>query len=285
MLGRIQHFRAAFLLVLSSALSFWVISFWLPLGDYLKAVNSPKYADYRVFILFMVGVYLTFALINLIVAGLYTSKISVNVKLLLAVIPASVLFLTPFILTLPISQRFQNQNYFGVFQALYRLFRFTKPSTFATAIIISVAILLLNFLAAAMVKRAGSAEQVPSKLKTRYLGYTGGLVAVVAIFVALTLASTNIRNLDRQSCYDYRDREVPILDTELVSFFNDVTLYGQQAGSKELSTAMKQFAELSRQYDAALQSDADDSIVSQYQLAVAATKQQVTDICSEFGTD
>ena len=64
-----------------------------------------------------------------------------------------------------------------------------------------------------------------------------------------------------------------------------MTLYGQQAGSKELSTAMKQFAELSRQYDAALQSDADESIVSQYQLAVAASKQQVTDICSEFGTD
>ncbi|NBR55045.1 MAG: hypothetical protein EBT82_03610 [Micrococcales bacterium] len=92
MLGRLQHFRGAYLLMISSALSFWVISFWWPLGDYLKALNSTKYADYKTYILVMVGVYLCFALINLIVAGLYATRISANLKLLLAVIPASILF-------------------------------------------------------------------------------------------------------------------------------------------------------------------------------------------------
>ncbi|NBY43371.1 MAG: hypothetical protein EBQ61_01055 [Micrococcales bacterium] len=285
MLGRLQHFRGAYLLMISSALSFWVISFWWPLGDYLKALNSTKYADYKTYILVMVGVYLCFALINLIVAGLYATRISANLKLLLAVIPASILFLTPFILTIPISQRFPNQNYFAVFQALYRLFRFTKPTTFAAAIIISVVILALNFLAAVMVKRAGSVDKVPAKLRTRYLGYTAGVTFGLAIFMVLTLISSNMRNLDRQSCYDYRDLEVPVLDSELVSFFNDVTLYGQQAGTKDLSTAMQQFAAYSRQYDAALQSDVDSAVLTQYQQQVAISKQIITDICSEFGTD
>ncbi|NBR55044.1 MAG: hypothetical protein EBT82_03605 [Micrococcales bacterium] len=136
-----------------------------------------------------------------------------------------------------------------------------------------------------MVKRAGSVDKVPAKLRTRYLGYTAGVTFGLAIFMVLTLISSNMRNLDRQSCYDYRDLEVPVLDSELVSFFNDVTLYGQQAGTKELSTAMEQFAAYSRQYDAALQSDVDSAVLTQYQQQVAISKQIITDICSEFGTD
>jgi len=285
MSGRLQHFRAAFLLVLSSALTFWVIGFWLPLGDYLKAINTPKYGDYRTFILVMVGVYLSFALLNLIVAGLYATKISAKVKLFLAVIPASVLFLTPFILTIPIAQRFPNQNYFQVFQGLYRLFRFTKTDTFATAIIIAVLVLVFNFLAAAMVKRAGEVGAMPSKLKTRYISYTAAVVALVGIFAATTVYTANLRNQDRKSCYDYLALELPTLDSELTSFFNDVTLYGQQAGTKELSKAMIQFADISRQYDALLSSDVDGQILDQYSKEVAAAKLRVTEICSEFATN
>lgn len=233
----------------------------------------------------MVGVYLTFTLINLIVAALYASSISANVKLFLSVIPASILFLTPFVLTIPILQRFPKQNYFVVYQALYRLFRFTKPSTFALAIIISVLILALNFWAASIAKRTVIAERVPEKLRVRYLSYTAALVAIVAIFMTVTLYSTKVRNQDRQSCKDYLNREVPILDTELNSFFNDLTLYGQQAGTKELSNALQQFSSISRQYDAALKSDIDDNTLKQYEEAVAAAKAQVTDICSEFATD
>ena len=41
----------------------------------------------------------------------------------------------------------------------------------------------------------------------------------------------------------------------------------------------------SRQYYALINSEASDAVLSQFEVAVASSKQKVIDICSEFGTD
>jgi hypothetical protein len=283
---RLQHFRAGLLLVLSSALSFWVISYWLPLNDYLAAVGSDKYADYRATIQIFVAVYLIFFVLNLVAAGLAFTKAPRSLKFYLALIPAAVTFITPFLLAIPITSKFPNRNYFEVFQAMYRLFRFTKLDTFIAALAISLLCVGINLLAALMIRRAnGELEKVSKKFQSRYLIYSAVTALVLVLSGGINYYNSFVRSVDRESCKDYLALELPMVDEDVTSFLNNIQLYGEQAGTAPLRIALTNFAISSRQYYALLNSDTTDAVLSQMELAVASSKQKVIEICSEFGTD
>ena len=283
-MGRLLHLRAAFLLVLSSALLFWVVSFWLPLGQYLGAITDKDYDPYRLLIQIMVASYLVFILLNLVLAGLFLTKLSSKVKFWMALLPAAYVFLLPFILTIPVALKFPKQNYFVVYQALYRIFRFTRPDTFTLAILASVAVLGLNVLAAYLAKRGSSEGKISPKDRNNYLIFAACFTAVLSIFLGIVLVNSNMRNLDRQSCNEYLKLELPTTDQGIEPFLNNIMLYGQQAGTSELKNTMQGFATISRQYNALLTSGGDATTLAQYQTAVAEGKLQLTTICSEFAT-
>lgn len=282
--GRLFNFRAIYLLVLSSTLLFWVASFWLPLDRYLTAITDKDYEPYRGYIQLMVASYLVVIVLNLVISGLLVTKISQRVKFWLALIPGVYIFLLPFIMSIPVAMKFPKQSYFDVFQALYRLFRFTKPDTFALALTAMAVAAALNVFAAILVKRGDTEGKLNNELRNRYLSYTGAFAVVLSIFLGITLVNANMRSLDRASCSEYINRELPIVDEEITPFLNDITLYGQQAGTSELRSSMLEFATLSRQYNSMLTSGVDDATSAQYQVAVAAAKTKVTDICKEFAT-
>lgn len=285
MQNRLRHFRAGLLLILSSALVFWIISYWFPLPDYLSAVSNKNYEDYQLTIQLFVATYLIFFLLNLIVAGLYFTKISSTIKFWMAAIPAGLVLLTPFLLAIPIATKFPQRNYFEIFMAMYRLFRFTKVELFVSVLIVTALVVSLNLLAAFVVRGAGELESVAVKYRNRYLVYAALASLVLVGSVGVNLYSSNVRALDRNSCYDYKNRELPEVDQQVPTFLNDVQLYGQQAGSKNLQAAFINFAMLSRQYYDLLNTDASESTIAQYQVGVAQSKQLVADICSEFATE
>lgn len=283
-MGRLLHFRAAFLLILSSALLFWVVSFWLPLGQYLSAITDKEYEPYRALIQIMVASYLSFVVLNLVVAGLFFTKLNSKVKFWMALVPAVYVFLLPFIITIPVAIKFPKENYFVVYQAVYRVFRFTRPDTLTLAILASLVVLGLNVLAAILAKRGSSEGTVSPKVRSNYFAFGAGFAVVLSIFLGITLVNANMRSLDRFSCEGYLKLEVPILDDEIEPFLNDVNLYGQQAGTSELRTAMQAFAQISRQYNALLVNGGDEGTIAQFEVGVSSAKQRLTEICTEFST-
>lgn len=283
-MGRLLHFRAAFLLVLSATALFWVVSFWFPLGQYLNAITEKDYDPYRGLIQIMVTSYLTFIVLNLVLAGLFFTKLAARVKFWLALIPAIYVFVLPFIITIPVAIKFPKENYFVVYQALYRVFRFTRPDTLTLAIVASVIALGLNVLAAILAKRGSSEDKVSSRDQKNYLRFGLGFVAVLSIFLGITLVNANMRSLDRQSCNGYIALEIPSEDKQIEPFLNDVNLYGQQAGTSELRTAMQDFAAISRQYNSLLMNGGDTTTLNQYEVGVSEAKLKVATLCSEFAT-
>lgn len=282
---RLTHLRASFLLIASTALVLWIVAFWFPLGDYLAFLSSDNVSDYEVILKSVVAVFISFCLVNLLVAGLFATRLPTSIKFWSAVIPAGILFLTPFIAAIPIAVKFPDRNYFEVFQAMFRLFRFTKPDTFALALAFISLATALNLLAAFRVRKAGDAEKLSTKLRLRYLGYTAAVVLVAAVFTAVNLVNTNYRAYDRLSCQQYSLRALPELDEEVAAFLSDVMLYGQSAGTTKMQNAFVTFSMISRQYYAALGSDADSQTLAQLEFNVAEAKQAVTDLCSEFGPE
>lgn len=285
MVSRLKHFRASFLLVFSTAALYWVISFWLPLPTYLAAMAGDKYADYHSLIQLIVGLYLGGALVNLILAGVLATRISSRLKFWLALSPAIIIFLVPLLAVIPVAMKFPERNYFEVFQAMFRLFRFTKPDTFAQALLFTLAAVGLNIWAALMIRNSDDNGKLSSSLRNRYLIYTSSVVVIIGVFVAFTTVGSMQRSMDRQSCYDYKALELPILDKDYPIFFNNITLAGEQAGTAQMSNAFKNFADISRQYYAMLDSSADQATLDQYQVMVATAKTVVEDRCSEFSTD
>lgn len=285
MQNRLKHFRAGLLLVLSSALSFSIISYWFPLNTYLSAIASDKYDDYRVTIQLFVASFLIFFLLNLVTAVLCFTRIPSSYKFYLALIPAVVIVILPFLLAIPIAIKFPDRNYFEILQAMYRLFRFTKIGLFVLAIVITVVCAAINVLAALIVLRAGAIDKVDRKLQTRYMIYGGITLVLLAGSMGINYYNSFIRSVDRASCYDYRDLQLPFTDEEIPIFLNEIQVFGDQAGSATLKNAFYTFATTSRQYYTVLNSEADAAMVSQFEIAVATAKQTVTDLCSEFATD
>ena len=285
MQNRLKHFRAGLVLVLSSALSLWVISYWLPLNEYLSAIADPKYKDYLLTIRAFVASYLIFFLMTLVTAGLAFTKISKTIKFYLALVPGALILLLPFLLAIPIAIKYPERNYFEVFQAMYRLFRFTKVDIFITALVITLLCFGLNLLAALIFRRTGEVDKVNKKFQTRYIIYAGVSVLVLVASGGINYYNSYIRNIDRASCHDYLALPLPELDEDVATFLNNIQVYGEQAGSAKLKSALITFAMTSRQYYAVINSEADDSTLSQFEVAVATAKQNVVDLCSEFGTD
>ena len=227
------------------------------------------FRSYRALIQVMVASYLVFIVLNLVLAGLFFTKLSSKIKFWMALIPAICVFVLPFLITIPIAIKFPKENYFAVYQALYRVFRLTRPDTFVLAIVASLLALGFNILAAMLAKRGSVEEKVSPKVRSNYLVFGASFVAVLSIVLGIFLVNSNMRSLDRQSCMGYIALEVPIIDSEIDSFLNDVNLYGQQAGTSELRTAMQAFASISRQYNSLLNRGADAASLSQYEIGRA----------------
>ena len=165
---RLKHFRAGLLLALSSAVLFWPISYWFPLPEYLGVLGSEDYADYALALRSIVIIYLVFLLLNLVTAGLAATKLSHALKFWLALGPAAIILVVPFLLIIPTALSFPDRNYFEIFQAMYRLLRFSSPQLLALALICTLISVALNIRAALMFRAAPDPGAINPKLRTRY---------------------------------------------------------------------------------------------------------------------
>jgi len=281
-LNRIRQFRAAFLLVLASALVFWPISYWLPLGEYLGVLNTAEYADYQLPLKSIVVIYLIFFILNLVTAGVTATRMNYRVKFWLAIIPAGILLVVPFLMTIPVAMKFSNRNYFEVLGALYRLFRYTQPALLAMAFICTFLAVGLNVLAALVIGKSAEVDKVQGKIRTRYFIYGGASVLIFALVVTLGSINAAKRSLDRSACNVYAALPLPKLDSEVSNFLSELLVIGQSAGNDSVKQSFANFSLISRQYNALLDTEVDDATLNQYALQTAAAKDKVTELCSEF---
>lgn len=282
MLNRIRQFRAALLLGLASAIIFWPISYWLPLGEYLGVLNTTEYAEYGIELKSFVALYLIFFILNLVTAGLTATRFNYRVKFWLALIPAGLLAVVPFLLSIPIAVKYSDRNYFEVLGAFYRLFRFTKPELLVVVFLCTFLAVALNVTAALIIRSAADVDKVTDKVRNRYFIYAGAVLAILAIGVSLGSINAAKRSLDRTQCNNYAAIELPETDDDVLIFLSQIMVFGESSGTESVKNAFINFSTVSRQYYSLLNTEIDEATLNQYQVQTAAAKDKVAQVCSEY---
>lgn len=283
MSDRIRHFRAGLLLTFSATLLIWPISYWFPLGDFLTAINIEDYADYKLALEGIIGIYLAFFVLNLVTACLSATKINYKVKFWLSVIPALFFLATPVLFVLPIAANYPNQTFLEVLQAIYSLLRFNSTQLVWLVIFLSVLSVAINVMAALIFKTATNPERLPKHLSNRYLTYLLAVLVIFALTVFISLGSASARDTDRKACQEYSSLLLPEYDDQLETYIVKVRLISSQSGSKELETHFDSFLDLSTDYLSLVISEPDNSAkLAQYGLQINAVRGNIEDFCSEL---
>ena len=283
MVDRLKHFRAGLLLALSSAIVFWPISYWLPLPEYLGVLATEDYANYQLALKAILIVYLVFFLLNLVTAGLSATKLSNRLKFWLSLAPAVALLVLPFVLIIPTALSFPDKNYFEIFQAMYRLLRYTTPQLLALVLLCTGASVALNIRAALMFRAAPEPGSIDSKTRTRYYIYSAAALLALAVIVPVGANNGALRSLDRAACNRYAALEVPQLDEEVPTFLSEIRVIGESAGNKPLQNLFINFSDISRQYLSLLDTEQEGSIaLKDVGLLAAQAKDEVVKACSEY---
>ena len=279
---RIKHFRAGLLLALSSALIIWPISYWFPLSDYLVAIGEEEYADFKQTLQIIISIYIGFFVLNLITSGLSATKLNHKVKMWLSIIPAVILLVVPVLLVIPIAVKYPEQSFFEVFQALYRLLRFTSPELVGWALLLTVLAVALNIRAALTLKDAGNPERVPKHLSKRYLIYTGVMALVFIIMTLLSFSNSSARASDRQACLDFAALAVPEYNDQVDAYISNVREIADKTGSKDLKGLFVDFADISTEYLSVFITEPDNSTkLTEYGEAMTAIRSNIDVICSQ----
>jgi hypothetical protein len=280
---RIKHFRAGLLLALSSAVILWPISFWFPLGEYLVAIDDEDYADFKQTLQIIIGIYVLFFILNMLTAGLSATKISYKIKIWLSIIPGFVLLVVPVLLVIPIAARYPEQSFFEVFQALYRLLRFTSPELLWWVLILTVLAVALNVRAALTLKNATNPERVPMHLRNRYLIYAGVMALVFVIVSVLGMTNASARAADKKACLDFAALPLPEYNDQVDAYISSVRSVADKAGSRDLKSFLVDFSNLSTDYLSLTITEPDNSAkLDQYGKAITEVKAVIDETCSQL---
>jgi hypothetical protein len=280
---RIKHFRAGLLLVLSSTIIIWPISYWFPLSDFLAYIGIEDYADYKQSLQYIVGIYTMFFFLNLITAVFSATKTSYRLKFWLSLAPAVMLLVLPVVVVIPIALKFQEQGFFEVFQALYGLLRFNSPQLLWWVLTLTVLSAGLNVLAALIFKGATNPERVPRHLSNRYLIYTAAMLMLFVAMVLGAITNSSVRASDKQACLDYSTFALPKFDDQVDAYISNVKTLAEQAGSKNLQTQFLEFSNTSIAYLSLVSTQPNNSVkLAQYGQAITEVKVNIDSICSEL---
>lgn len=280
---RIKHFRAGLLLALSSAVILWPISYWFPLSDYLVAIGDEDYADFKQTLQLIIGIYLVFFILNLVTAGLSATKLSYKIKIWLSLIPAFVLLVVPVLLVIPIATRYPEQSFLEVFQALYRLLRFTSPELIGWVLFLTVLSTALNVRAAITLKNATNPERVPKHLRNRYLIYTGVVALVLVIVAVLGMTNSSARAADKKACLDFAALPLPEYSDQVDAYISSVRSIADKTGSRDLKSFFVDFSDLSTDYLSLTITEPDNSAkLAQYGEAITEIKTVIDQTCSQL---
>lgn len=279
---RIKHFRAGLLLAISSALIIWPISYWFPLSDYLGAIGEEEYAAFKQTLQIIISIYAGFFVLNLINAGLAITKLSHKIKIWLSILPAGVLLVVPVLLVIPIAVKYPEQSFFEVFQALYRLLRFTSPDLVGWALFITALAVTLNIRAAITLKGAANPERIPKHLSNRYLIYTGVMALIFAIMTLVSFSNSSARASDRQACLDFAALAVPEYNDQVDAYISDVREISDKTSSKNLRGLFVDFSNISTEYLSLVITEPDNEAkLAQYGEAITAVRANIDVICSQ----
>ena len=280
---RIKHFRAGLLLALSSAVILWPISYWFPLGDYLVALGDEDYADFKQTLELIIGIYMVFFILNLVNAGLSVTKLNYKIKIWLSLFPAFVLLVVPVLLVIPIATKYPEQSFSEVFQALYRLLRFTSPELIGWVLFLTVLATVLNVRAAITLKSATNPERVPKHLRNRYLIYTGVMALIFVIVAVLGMTNASARAADKKACLDFAALPLPEYSDQVDAYISSVRSIAEGAGSRELKSFFVDFSDLSTDYLSLTITEPDNSTkLAQYGEAITEIKTVIDETCSQL---
>jgi len=286
--NRVLSFRAALLLIISSAAIIWPISYWLPLPNYLAVLSTSEYAQFANTLRGIVIVYILFLVMNIVSAVFAFTRLDYRIRAALLAIPTLSLVIAPLVLIIPNAQHFIDRSYFTVLQAIYRLLRFSTPQLLVTVLVVTLLCFALNLFALVLMFRdkSESIDEMPKETRKAYVALASilSLATVVSLISGATAAQN--RALDRQACAKYAALPVPETDEGVPVFLSDIQLYGEAAGTDQVKTPMVTFAEKSRQYYSLYYSDEETNVDLDALLEeVRAAKDQIAQVCVEYSVD
>lgn len=288
MSNRVLSFRAALLLIISSAAIIWPISYWLPLPNYLAVLSTSEYAQFANTLRGIVIVYILFLVMNIVSAVLAFTRLDYRIRAALLAIPTLSLVIAPLVLIIPNAQHFTDRSYFTVLQAIYRLLRFTTPQLLVTVLVVSLLCFALNLFALILIFRdkSESIDEMPKETRKAYVALACILSLATVVSLISGASAAQSRALDRQACANYAALAVPETDEGVPVFLSDIQLYGEAAGTDQVKTPMVTFAEKSRQYYTLYYSDEETNVDLDALLEeVKAAKDQIAQVCTEYSVD
>jgi hypothetical protein len=219
----------------------------------------------------------------MLTAGLSATKISYKIKIWLSIIPGFVLLVVPVLLVIPIAARYPEQSFFEVFQALYRLLRFTSPELLWWVLILTVLAVALNVRAALTLKNATNPERVPMHLRNRYLIYAGVMALVFVIVSVLGMTNASARAADKKACLDFAALPLPEYNDQVDAYISSVRSIADKAGSRDLKSFLVDFSNLSTDYLSLTITEPDNSAkLDQYGKAITEVKAVIDETCSQL---
>lgn len=287
MSNRLLSFRAALLLILSSTVIVWPISYWLPLPNYLAVLNTSEYTLYATTLRGIVIVYILFLVMNLLSAILAFTRLDFRIRAALLAIPTFALVAVPLLLVIPIAQQLPDRDYFTVLQAIYRLLRFSTPQLLFAVLAVTLLCVGLSIFALALIARDKSEafDPIPKGKRKTYAVLAGVLSVATLGSLVSGIAAAQSRELDREACDKYAALAIPELDDQVPSFLSDVQLYGEAAGSENVKNAMMTFVQYSRQYFELSGLEEPGIDLENVAAAVRIAKGSITLACSEYSVD
>jgi hypothetical protein len=285
--NRILSLRAALLLLVSSAVIIWPLSYWLPMPDFMAALNSAEYSEYSMTLKGIVVVYFLFFFMNLVSVGLAFTKLDSRVKFASVLIPSALLLVAPMLLVIPVATKLSDRGYFTVLQAIFRLLRFTTTQLWATVISVTLIAIVINLFASILIYKDKSSDlekapDFPSSIRNRYFIYSGILTFALLITTVFGFVGSSNRALDRQACADYAALAIPETDQGVPTFLSNVQLYGEAAGTQTVKDALVTFAQYSRQYYLLLDSENPGIDMDALAKAIAVARDNIVSVCSEY---
>jgi len=285
--NRLLSFRAALLLILSSTVIIWPISYWLPLPNYLTVLNTSEYAQYATTLRGIVIVYILVLATNLISAILAFTRLDFRIRAALLAIPTFSLVAAPLLLVIPVAQQLPDRDYFTVLQAIYRLLRFSTPELLMTVLIVTLLCFGLNIFALVLTAKDKSeaSDLMPKDKRKTYavLASVLSLATLVSLVSGVTAAQS--RALDRDACTRYAALPIPELDDQVRSFLSDVQLFGEAAGTENVKNSMLSFVQYSRQYLELSNLEEPGIDLDNVAEAVSIAKGSITLACTEYSVD
>jgi hypothetical protein len=239
----------------------WPISYWWPLGDYLRLISGKDYAKVAPALFLIVFGYLFFVVANLVAAALSLFRSRVRVRVWLLLISSVAVVILPFVGAGLSGSIDKTKSFSDVLGGIFGLVRFKTQGQLAGTLVLTYLAVLFSVFAIVVLLRGYElrarqakldgeiiVEAVSPKLVLWYRIVAAALSVTIIAVASVTILQANVRNTDRVACIAFAKVKAPSLEVEFDQYAKGVAPISKLAGSSDLRTSLAAMAVAFKSY-------------------------------------